>query len=125
MKRIVLIVLALMLLAVATCVVLIAAQPKPSMTIRAIGPTGQTWTGTNGRGEEVPGEMWLFAVTNTGRATANCILFTVYASTNGTEPPTFDPPGTSLKGSLPPSGWIVTNMALPRRPEGNWCAGVF
>jgi len=67
MKRIGLIVFALLAVAIAVPVVLVATLPTAKVTIVAIRPTGQFATYTNADGEVVDGEEWLFGITNIGR----------------------------------------------------------
>jgi len=67
MKRIGLIVFALLAVAIAVPVVLVATLPTPKVTIVAIGPTQNVVTYTNPNGEIVNGQEGLFGITNVGR----------------------------------------------------------
>jgi hypothetical protein len=85
MKRVGLIVVAVLVAAIAAPVLLIATLPTAKVTIHAIRPTGKFAAYTNVSSIVTPrktivfstvvsGPVWLFGITNVGRATAdwNC-----------------------------------------------------
>src|SRR5262245_5157352 len=110
MKRIGLIVFAVVVVAIAAPVVLIATLPTAKVTIHAIRPTGEFVTGTNKHGQVVSGPVWLFGITNLGRVNASWYAG-VYCS------PLYDryqalsaAVGHEPSGMLRPGEGLVTNM---------------
>src|SRR5215469_13267820 len=123
MKRIGLIVFALLALAIAVPVVLIATLPTAKVTIVAIRPTGKFATWTNPDGKAATGREWLFGITNVGRATGYWNAAVHVRRLDRSEEHTVLEEWH--EGVLKTREGFVTSMIVTGSDQTEWCGWVF
>src|SRR5262245_16703680 len=122
MKNIALIAFGVIVLAIAIFVVLIATLPTAKVTIVAIRPTGEVGTRTNLLGAVVSGPVWLFGITNVGRATARWNADVDSRPVNAPDGFVSKVGVGGLVGRLQAGEGLVTNMTVPTREKTEWSA---
>jgi hypothetical protein len=115
MKRFIIFMLALVVVLMFVFAVFIAPAPRAKMSIRAIGPTGASFSNP-------PALVWSFAITNKGPSAVS------YRGEVGVvnerespfllTPKPIQPP----EGILAPGQGVVTNILVPAGPGIMWCA---
>jgi hypothetical protein len=122
MKRLGLIVFALVAMAIAAPVILIATLPTAKVTIVAIRPTGRIITCTNAFGEVVGAPEWLFGITNVGRANGVWSVSVYSRQSNHPDVVTGGVVPAWLQGVSLPNEGFVTNMIVPPGDQTEWSA---